>query len=189
MGPECHDCTVHFSPSQHTGQTALPNEQRQRNVLIFTVYSTSGVLHLSKEKRAEVWAGWQTSPGMGTGWLQVASPGICWQQRNNELRNLTVLQILRAVMGLSPSPDSTCCSSACFHPGLSLPPPWPLRPPQASSAHLLGADLRVLGSMDISPNPACAGHPIHPPRISSLSSLHFLTPSLPRHSWSHPLPI
>lgn len=77
-------------------------------------------------------------------------------------------------MGLSPSSDSTCCSPA-FHPSLSLPFPWPgpsaRARPQASSAHLLGTDLRVLGGMAL--NPACNGHPIHPQHVLSVQ------PSLP----------
>lgn len=66
----------------------------------------------------------------------MTSPGISWQQKNCELRNLTVLQILKVEAGLSHSLGSTCCTSACFHLGLSLSPPepGPLRPPQACSA-------------------------------------------------------
>lgn len=115
---------------------APPNEQWQQNTLIFTAYSITRLLCRSKEKQRVVWVGCQSSQGMWTCWLSVISPGICWQQRNHELRNLTVLQILKAVVGLSHSLGSTGCTSACFCPALSLPPPrpGPLRPPQASSA-------------------------------------------------------
>lgn len=64
--------------------------------------------------------------------------GGIWTQRSPGL------QILRAVMGLSPSPDSTHCFSARFHPDLSLPTPWP--------GHW-----------------SCAGYQIHPPRVLSCS--------------------
>lgn len=56
MGPECHYHVVHFSVSQHTGWMAQPNEQWQKNILIFTVYSIASLLHLSKEKQRVVWA-------------------------------------------------------------------------------------------------------------------------------------
>lgn len=65
--------------------------------------------------------------------------GGIWTQRSPGL------QILAAVMGLSPSPDSTHCSSAHFHPDLSLPPPWP-------------------GPW------SCTGYQIHPPRDFSCSA-------------------
>lgn len=52
-----------------------------------------------------------------------------------------------------------------------------------------GCRPKVLGGMGMAANPASAGHPIHPPRVYSLSSLPFHAPSPLRHSWSHLPPV
>lgn len=184
MDPECHYQVVHFSVSQHTGWMALPNQQWQQIIWISTAYAIASLLHLSKEKQRVVWVGCQSSPGIWTCELPVNSPGICWQQRNCELKNLTVLQILKAVVGLSHSLGSTCCISTCFHPGLSLPPPWPgpLRLPQASSAGFRAKTPEEYqhGSQ---PNLNWRLSPPYPHLLPA--QLPFLVSSLPKHFQPH----